>query len=225
MTSCACRSIPVWGAPRCHSSGLEGLAANKQNGSCVPRGFRRYLSRCADTRWSSGHHDYSSQGYRCRANTHIHPHASLCLSLAHHTLFSLCAPQALFTLHRGSSLCGAVALPPTPSRHVSTLARRLWTSPRPLASLLFDGMLVLVSPVEATAICRLSGLDRGTQAGRWVVSTAVSLPRIPPPACLMSPPRLHRRLSFLLHALYFDSAPRPSCLGLDVRSLAHRVLI
>lgn len=63
--------------------------------------------------------------------------------------------------------------------HVFTLARRLWASYRPLAPLLFDGTLVLVSPVEATAICRLSGLDRGTQAGRWVVSTAVSLPRIP----------------------------------------------
>jgi hypothetical protein len=62
------------GSPNCHSSGLEGLATSKQNGSCMSRGFRRYLSRFADTRWPSGHHDaYAYHGLRCRANTYIHP--------------------------------------------------------------------------------------------------------------------------------------------------------
>lgn len=65
------------GSPKCHSSGVKGLATNKQNGSYVPRGFRRYLSRCADARWPSGHRGSSSQGTTCRANTYtlVHSHA------------------------------------------------------------------------------------------------------------------------------------------------------
>lgn len=49
-------------------------------------------------------------------HTHVHSLTLYLSSLAHHTLFSMCTPQALPTLHRGSSLCGAVALPLTPPR-------------------------------------------------------------------------------------------------------------
>lgn len=168
------------GSPKCHSSGLKGLATNKQNGSYVPRGFRRYLSRCADTRWPSGHRGSSSQGTRCRANTHslssTHTHT---FPPVHHTLFSLCTPQALPTLHRGSFPCGAAALPHTP--------------PRPCFHPCSTAMGIISSTCAASirrhaGACQPRRGDRhlqvirprsGNTAGRWVVSTAVSLPRIP----------------------------------------------
>lgn len=86
---------------------------------------------------------------------------------------------------------------------------------------------MLVSPIEATAICRLSGLGQGTQTDR--LFRPLFLTQAYPSSSMLDvtapfPPFLPLFGSFATR-LYFDSAPQPSYLGLDITFLAHRVLI
>lgn len=187
MTSCACHSIPVWEAPSAlHPVFTASLRTNKMAHVCREDSVDTSLGvQIPDGQAVTTALDPKGQD---AVQTHMPTHHPPTQARLPITPSPLCAPQALPT----PCIAAHPYVEPLLSllhhpRHVFTLARRLWASCRPLASLLFDGTLVLVSPVEATTICRLSGLDRGAQA-IGLFRSLVSIPRIPPPACLMSPP-------------------------------------
>lgn len=215
MTSCACHSIPVWGAlSAIHPVLTASLRTNKMAHVCREDPVNTYLGvRIPDGQAVTV--ALRPKG-RCAVQTHPHPLThTLSFSRAHHTLFSMCTPQALPTLHRGSSLWWSRCSPS-------------YTTP-PMFLPLLDGYghgIVHLHRFYSTERWCLSAPSRrppsaGYQASIGEHRQADGLFRplspshvSPPPACLMSPPRPHRCLSLLLHALYFDSAPRPRCLGL-----------
>lgn len=116
MTSCACHSIPVWGAPRAiHPVWKASLRTNKMAHVCREDSVDTYLGVQIPDGQAVTMALRPKRPDAVQTHTRTHSHA-LSFPLAHHTLFSLCTPQALPTLHRGSSLCGAVALPLRPPR-------------------------------------------------------------------------------------------------------------
>lgn len=199
MTSCACHSIPVCGAPRAiHPVWKASLRTNKMAHVCREDSVDTYFGvqipdgQAVTVALRPKGPDAVQTHTRAPTHTHI-----LSLPLEHHTLFSLVrhkpCPPCIAAHPYVEPLLSLLDHP----AHVSTLARRLWASRRPLASLLFDGTLVLVSPVEATAICRLSGLDRGTQGRQMGCFDRCLPPTYPPSGMLDVTARLHRTLSLL----------------------------
>lgn len=114
MTSCACLSIPVLGDPSAiHLVCTASLRTNKMAHVCREDSVDTYLG----VRIPDGQAVTVALRPKGKDAVQTHPHPithTLSFSLAHHTLFSMCTPQGLPTLRRGSSLCGAVALPLTP---------------------------------------------------------------------------------------------------------------
>lgn len=212
VISCACHFIPAWGAPVAfHPVLTASPRANKMAHGCREDSVEISLSlQIPGGQAVTG--IMSSPGWACCANRCMLTHTlTLTRPLAHSPTRSLTRKgkgegdttlgpphPLLFPRHKPCPPCIAAHPYVDPllfllqhPRHVFTLVRRLWASHRPLASLLFDGTSVLVSPVEATLICRLSGLDRDTQA-KGSFRCHLPPPTHPTPACLMSP-ACHRR--------------------------------
>lgn len=116
MTSCACHSIPGWGAPSViHPVLKASLRTNKMAHMCREDSVDTYLG----VQIPDGQAVTVALRPMGRDAVQTHTHSSThthTFSPAHHTLLSLCTPQALPTLHRGSFPCGAAALPLTPPR-------------------------------------------------------------------------------------------------------------
>lgn len=141
MTSCACHFIPVWGAPvAIHPVLMASLRANKLAHVC-----REHPVDTSLTLQIPGGQAVtdisSSQGWRCRANrcmlrhtrtlAYSHTYTQTHLHALPTTPSSFSTPQALPTLHRGSSLCGPTALPlatPPPCFHPCSSAMGITSS-------------------------------------------------------------------------------------------------
>lgn len=132
MTSCACHSIPVWGAPRAiHPVWKASLRTNKMAHVCREDSVDTYLGvQIPDGQAVTvALRPKGPDAVQTHARAPTHTHA-LSPSCPPHPLLP-CTPQALSTLHRGSSLCGAVALPlrpPCPCFHPCSTAMGITSS-------------------------------------------------------------------------------------------------